>query len=296
MRNISYLDYSITNMKTFHRTYSDIIRDYLYTSSNPRYDIIDYYNDIFFYRYVMIDYEDDPLKRKNYYYYIIQKGVLRSTQTLENDTAHKIQYTLTNGAFYGVYIPDSYGLLRHYEFIDDGILLIFEAETFYLKINKSCPKAQVLNQQEYAEDIFRFKYDENLLTYENPLYDLADISKGYIYFLRDNIKKVIYYDNGQYYLTSDITKRDVVNNINLTLNSSQSFLGEEAYFGDKKIVLTTETKETSDTSSETKITKNFVTITYDPSAYNLLDVERSYADEVEYFHDFSKVSIFDDKY
>ena len=96
------------------------------------------------------------------------------------------EYTLTNGSFYGVYIPDSYGELKRYEFINDGVLLIFNTETFYLKINKSCPKNQILNSQTNTTgDIFNFKYDENLLAYENSLYSLANISSGYIYFLRD---------------------------------------------------------------------------------------------------------------
>lgn len=274
-------DVGLLNSNDFE-WYSMLFRDYNCEAvDNGSYDIVDYYNNLFFYRY------------KNNCY-ILQQGILDSKYI--QSTNHD-EYTLTDGSFYGVYIPDSYGELKRYEFINDGVLLIFNTETFYLKINKSCPKNQILNSQTNTTgDIFKFKYDENLLDYENSLYSLADIPSGYIYFLRDNIKKFIYYENGQYYLTSDITEKDAVNNIKITLDSSQEFLGKEAYFDNKKIVLTTETKETDDTHNTIKITKNFITITYDPSAYNLLDVERSYTDEVDYSHDFSKVSIFDDKY
>ena len=251
-----------------------------------KYDIIDYYNDIFFYRHIIEGY-------KNFYLYMIQKGTLK---VIKNDSTKKIECTLTDGSFYGVNIPDSYGELERYEFIDDGVLLIFNEKTCYLKINTSCPKNQILNSQDYLVDIFNFKYDENLLDYENSLYNLANLSEGHIYFLRDNIKKVIYYKDKQYYLTSDITKRDAANKIKLTLDSSQSFLGKEAYFDNKKIVLTTETEEEDNVNNTIKITKHFTTITYDPSAYNLIDIERSYTDDVKYSHDFSKVSIFDDKY
>ena len=285
-RYINYIDYSVQGLDNFSEIYSEMIRNYGAHSVNPKYDKIDYYNNIFFYRYTIISGD------KFYYYYIIQKGKLEHKTVGNVD----IQYTLTDGSFYGVYIPDSYGTLERYEFIDDGVLLIFDSKTFYLKINTSCPKNQILNSQSSTLDIFNFKYDENLLAYENSLFGLADIPQGYIYFLRDNIKKFIYYENGQYYLTSDITKNDAFNKIKLTLDSSQEFLGKEAYFADKKIVLTTETKETDDTYNTIKITKNFITLIYNPSAYNLLNVERSYTDDVKYSHNFSKVSIFDDKY
>lgn len=285
IRKINYIDYSIEGSESFGKIYSGMMHTYA-SQLNKDYDIIDYYNDIFFYRYIVEGY-------KKFYYYIIQKGKL---EVIKNDSTNKIECTLTDGSFYGVNIPDSYGELKRYEFIDDGVLLIFNEKTCYLKINTSCPKNQILNNQDNQVYLFNFKYDENLLDYENSLYGLADIPQGYIYFLRDNIKKVIYYENGQYYLTSDITENDAFNKIKLTLDSSQEFLGKEAYFNNKKIVLTTETKETDNTYNIIKITKNFITLIYDPSAYNLLDVERSYTDEVKYSHDFSKVSIFDDKY
>ena len=284
-RMINYIDYSISGLDNFARVYSGMMKSFG-SGVLDKYDIIDYYNDIFFYRHIIEGY-------KNFYLYMIQKGTLK---VIKNDSTKKIECTLTDGSFYGVNIPDSYGELERYEFIDDGVLLIFNEKTCYLKINTSCPKNQILNSQDYLVDIFNFKYDENLLDYENSLYNLANLSEGHIYFLRDNIKKVIYYKDKQYYLTSDITKRDAANKIKLTLDSSQSFLGKEAYFDNKKIVLTTETEEEDNVNNTIKITKHFTTITYDPSAYNLIDIERSYTDDVKYSHDFSKVSIFDDKY
>ena len=257
--------------------YSDLFRTYNTSDAKNLYNTIAYRDNKFFYIY----------KKNNY---IIQNGIL------DNKTVStKIQCVLTDGSFYGVNIsPEKYGAFRGYQFIDDGVLLVFTYKTFFLKINTSCLKNQPLNNQDTVDgDIFNFKYDENLLVYENSLYRLTDFSKGYIYFLKDTIKNIVYYENGQYYLTSDITKRDVVNNIKLNLDSSQGFLGEEVYFNNKKIVLTTDTIEKGPDATSTK---TFITMTYDPSAYNMLDVERSYIDEVEYSHDFSKVSIFDDKY
>ena len=282
-RSINYIDCSKEDLNTFTGNYySQLIRSSLGSTKNPKYTIIDYYNDMFFYKYTI-----ESTSSKSYDYYIIQKGKLNFT--IDYNTMN-YQYTLTEGSFYGVYIPDYYGDLIQYEFIANGVLLIFDWKTVYLKINTSCPTNQILNNQDSSDiDIFNFKYDENLLEYENSLYNLANLSEGHIYFLRDNIKKVIYYDNGQYYLTSDITKRDAANNIKLTLDSSQSFLGKEAYFDNKKIVLITDPPKGS-------VDKHFTTITYDPSAYNLIDIERSYTDDVKYSHDFSKVSIFDDKY
>lgn len=285
-REINYIDYSLENFNDFNNFYTFLLRDYRSTYG-PIYDILDYYNNTFFYRYNIIE------GSNSYHHYIIQNGKL--TVLISSGD----QYKLKDGSFYGVYIPDKYGDLKKYEFIDDGVLLIFETETFYLKINTSCPKNEVLNSQStYIGDIFNFKYDENVLKYANSLYGLADVSYGYMYFLRDNIKKIIYYDNGQYYLTSDITQISPANDIKISLDSSQEFLGTEAYFTDKKIVLTTETSknQTIEEVPHKVITKNFVTLTYDPSVYTLLEVERTYSDDVEYSHDFSKVSIFDDKY
>lgn len=268
------------------KKYSSLFKSYIQDpwTFSYLYKIVDYYNNLFFYRWGSEA-------------YILQKGIL--TETDNKDTKH-FEYTLTDGSFYGVYIPKSYGELKRYEFIDDGVLLIFNTETFYLKINTSCPKNQILNSQSALDgDIFNFKYDENLLKYENSLYGLIiNLPDSHIYFLRDNIKKLIYYTNGQYYLSSDITQKSPINDIKLSLDSSQEFLGTEAYFTDKKIVLTSETSEniTENNVNYKVITKNFVTITYDPSAYNLLEVERSYNDDVNYSHDFSKITVFDDKY
>ena len=283
-RGIYVKNVNVVDGEPFER-YSHLFADYSQSSTTTSsYEEIDYYNNLFFYRY-----KNDK--------YILQKGIL--TETDNKDTKH-FEYTLTGGSFYGVYIPESYGELGGYEFIDDGVLLIFNTETFYLKINTSCPKNQILNSQSALDgDIFNFKYDENLLKYENSLYGLIiNFPDSYIYFLRDNIKKLIYYTNGQYYLSSDITQKSPVNDIKLSLDSSQEFLGTEAYFTDKKIVLTSETSEniTENNVNYKVITKNFVTITYDPSAYNLLEVERSYNDDVNYSHDFSKITVFDDKY
>ena len=257
--------------------YSDLFRTYDTSDNGNLYNSLDYYDNKFFYIY----------KNNNY---IIQDGILDS-----KTVGTKIQSILINGSFYGVNInlEEDENFIEH-RFIDNGVLLVFTYKTFFLKINTSCLKNQPLNSQtDINGDIFNFKYDENLLTYENSLYRLTDFSKGYIYFLKDTIKNIVYYENEQYYLTSDITKRDVVNNIKLTLDSSQKFLGKEGYFNNKKIVLTTDTIETGSGATSTK---TFITITYDPSVYNTLDVERSYIDEVKYSHDFSKVSIFDDKY
>ena len=257
--------------------YSDLFRTYDSSDNENLYNSIDYYDNKFFYIY----------KNNNY---IIQNGILDS-----KTVGTKIQSILIDGSFYGVNInlEEDENFIEH-RFINNGVLLVFTYKTFFLKINTSCLKNQPLNSQtDITGDIFNFKYDENLLEYENSLYRFTDFSKGYIYFLKDTIKNIIYYENKQYYLTSDITKRDPVNNIKLTLDSSQEFLGEEGYFNNKKIVLTTDTIETGQGATSTK---TFITITYDPSAYKTLDVERFYIDEVDYSHDFSKVSIFDDKY
>ena len=268
---------NLTNTELFQNgfhTYSQMIRNYSLSNKDLFYNNIDYYDNKFFYIY-----ENNK--------YILQDGIL--INTIENGS---IKYKLTEGSFYGVYIsPEKYGVLEEYQFINGGVLLIFTYDTFFLKINTSCPKNQILNSQDATfGDIFNFKYDENLLHYENSLYNLADISNGHIYFLRDNIKKVIYYANGQYYLTSDITKREgVSNNIKFTSELYKEFLGKEVYFANNKIVLTTDTTATSPI-------KNFITITYESSAYKLIDIERTYTDDVNYSHDFSKVSIFDDKY
>ena len=208
--------------------YSDLFRTYDTSDNGNLYNSLDYYDNKFFYIY----------KNNNY---IIQDGILDS-----KTVGTKIQSILINGSFYGVNInlEEDENFIEH-RFIDNGVLLVFTYKTFFLKINTSCLKNQPLNSQtDITGDIFNFKYDENLLPYENSLYRLTDFSKGYIYFLKDTIKNIVYYENEQYYLTSDITKRDVVNNIKLTLDSSQKFLGEEVYFNNKKIVLTTDSIET----------------------------------------------------
>ena len=248
--------------------YNTLFRDYENNNIKGLYNNIDYYDNNFFYVY----------KNNNY---IIQNGALVS-----NYVDNKIQIKLTNGSFYGVNIPEKHGILEEYQFIDDGVLLIFTYNTFFLKINTSCPKNQILNNQSSLTNIFNFNYDENLLQYKNSLFGLADVPEHNLIYLRDNYKKFIYMVENKYYLTTDITNKDSFNKIELFF--PVNFLGKEEYFSNKKIVF--------ELTLVPSFEKQFITLTYNPSAYNLLDIERSYTDEVEYSHDFSKVSIFDDKY
>lgn len=246
--------------------YSDLFIDSSTLSpSYSDYKQLFYYNNYFYYFY---DTDD----------FIIQKGILDSTK--ENS---RIQIYLVEGLFYGTRIQNISTSNINFKKLSDGLLLYNNNRTYYLTIKKSCPYNEVLNNQDSLVNIFNFTYEENLIEFDKSI---KSYGSTFINF-KDLYNKIIYYKDNKVYLTSDASKINALNDIEINLYPLTDLTKVfEAYKTNKKIVLANTVGDKA----------RFITITYDPSVYTLLDVERSYTDEVEYSHDFSKITVFDDKY